>query len=850
MHSISFRTETKMLCFLLAACICLTGCVPAEPHAAVAPSSAGQAGHHGCRRPEEAAFQADFGFTLEEYNARFEVPKEREKCIQYAGGIMQGELYVHEAFPEPMPYRLETLDWGVQFSDSPSTWQLYLQSMGPLAILCQAYVYEGDPTYLEYGVAFLGSWLAYESNPLAASNPFVWYDHGSALRANVLIWFTLLLKDAELLTEDLHEELYTLMIRHGKFLADDTNYTKNHNHGIFQDYALLCLGYFLHAPASAEWKGIAKERLQAQKSFAFNEEMVHVENSPGYQIGVMRLFLDAGEFMITMGDADGEQLLHDIFRSATFLQWAYKPNGLVAEIGDTNSMLYEGKRYFDQNYSEYNNEHFTYAASLGTLGTKPQEHSAYFPYSGYYFYRSTWEKEDFTNATWKMFKAGYTSKTHKHADDLSIMFYARGYDIFVDPGWYNYVTGNRYRDYFVSSAAHNTVIVDGKSYSPTVENSTKTGMLLREETGGAEHLLAFNDMYDGVQIDRHFYSMGDLTLLYDNIVSSDTHTYSQLFHLSEDMTVLEAEDDEVLIQIADTEYFVRIRQLASGTKLSVIHGDFDKEEYGYISRQMNHLTSIDTLKFDIQGKNADFVTAITIEDANGRVLLSPEGESCIQDSITYEPAHSRLTYAYGGEQIVLTLTPRERISAGNIKLSIVRDQLSLTNLQAGEGLQYAWYLIDRESAKVFYKSSWSEENTLECRFTGEEPQEILVKAYVRSPLGERKSSVAAALRYDTVSGSYEDVTAASPYLDLHYQGHSMAHQGGNRYVFKVNYDYSWNAVLRWYVYRNGGYYTTFSTTDPEMEFTFSEPGGYTVMYYLTTANGDNEFWNFPQVEIG
>ncbi len=64
--------------------------------------------------------------------------------------------------------------------------------------------------------------------------------------------------------------------------------------------------------------------------------------------------------------------------------------------------------------------------------------------------RNYWGMEDTdpAAATWTMFKAGYLSKTHKHADDLSFMLYSKGYDIFVDPGWYNYISGSKYKDYF------------------------------------------------------------------------------------------------------------------------------------------------------------------------------------------------------------------------------------------------------------------------------------------------------------------------------------------------------------------------------------------------------------------
>ena len=44
-------------------------------------------------------------------------------------------------------------------------------------------------------------------------------------------------------------------------------------------------------------------------------------------------------------------------------------------------------------------------------------------------------------------------------------------------------------------------------------------------------------MYEGVEIDRHFFLWGDVIVLIDNIKSDNMHEYSQLFHLSEHMTI-------------------------------------------------------------------------------------------------------------------------------------------------------------------------------------------------------------------------------------------------------------------------------------------------------------------------
>ena len=207
--------------------------------------------------------------------------------------------------------------------------------------------------------------------------------------------------------------------------------------------------------------------------------MVHVENSPAYQMGVVELFYQIAEFLSSQGDSFGSDLYDDVMLSLDFMSWAIKPNGILAEIGVTGSQNGTLKKT-DDSMEKYGNSYLSYAATLGDIGEKPEELSAWYPKSGYYFGRSSWGEDttEYTDSTWTMFKAGYLSRTHKHADDISFMLYSKGYDILVDPGWYNYMSGNKYREYVISSHAHNTVIVDEKSYFHKVENCSTTGFFL------------------------------------------------------------------------------------------------------------------------------------------------------------------------------------------------------------------------------------------------------------------------------------------------------------------------------------------------------------------------------------
>lgn len=723
-------------------------------------------------------------------------------CILTADEMLAGNIHVLGSIHDTLAFSdADEIDWNAQVSDSPNTFQLYLQCLNPVAFLTRAYQLTENRDYLTLAEEILASWLVYAASGEADSNTYTWYDHGVSLRAENMIYFIL---TAESLDAGFSQELRGSLLEHGRWLYDDDHYFYQHNHGIYEDAALIYLSCFLKTAESGEWLAHAKERLQDQLSYAFSDEMVHVENSPGYATGVIDLFQDCADFLTLQGDEAGSALQENLASAAEYVAWATKPDGFLAMYGDTFGGSLDGGR--------------------NTAVPELSVGSAFYPKSGYYYYRDGLDGQ----AVWCGFRAGYSSKTHKHADDCSFQLYALGQDIFVDSGMYNYMTGSAFRDYMVSSSAHNTVVVDGNSYSVTAENSGKTGILKTEQADGYDYVLAFLDMYDGVSIDRHFYNFGGTIVLYDDILSEEEHTYEQLFHLYPGIVVASRSDDEVLLQLADREHYVRIRQLGDGTSLCV------KE--GYYSETMNNVLENQVLSFSTQSKNAAYITVITIENADGTLSNGADAAA------SYDGDARCITI--GNHRAVLQ--PRERISVNSVEMRIEGDSLYLENSNQVEGASYAWYLIDCASGKAVEKSDYSYD--ADHMFTLTDPDvEYWIKAYARSPEGQRKSAIVKAVQYS--GGKWRDVTEKYPYLELKYLGQSYTCLGENTYRFEAECQYSWKLSIAWYIYRNGGGYDYVQTDGSPLEYVFTEEGTYDVMYYIRTLNGDCLFYNFEELKI-
>ena len=117
-----------------------------------------------------------------------------------------------------------------------------------------------------------------------------------------------------------------------------------------------------------------------------------------------------------------------------------------------------------------------------------------------------------------------------------------------------------FRAYFVSALAHNTVVVDGASYPCDKAHVDACGMSGYAFFPDYDHIRVFHNAYEGVGFQRDFCSADDMTLILDTLSSEQEHTYSQLFHLAENVEVLLAKDREVVLRLADSGYIVRLRQ--------------------------------------------------------------------------------------------------------------------------------------------------------------------------------------------------------------------------------------------------------------------------------------------------
>jgi hypothetical protein len=159
-------------------------------------------------------------------------------------------------------------------------------------------------------------------------------------------------------------------------------------------------------------------------------------------------------------------------------------DGYVLDLGsghgDYRSLLAAGAVLFDRGDFKAAAGGFTEPAGwlMGRSGrrlfdavprprTESRIASRAFPQAGYYLLQhGTRGSADRISVVFDCGDLGYpVTAGHGHADALSFTLRAFAEDVLVDPGTYDYYTYPRWREYFRSTRAHNTVVIDGRDQS-------------------------------------------------------------------------------------------------------------------------------------------------------------------------------------------------------------------------------------------------------------------------------------------------------------------------------------------------------------------------------------------------
>jgi len=585
-----------------------------------------------------------------------------------------------------------------RLSDIKLPWDL--AKMQYLFILGKAFHDTGDQRYASEILAQIDSWIA--QNP-----PFKGIHWISALEIGMRVnTFILVYPFIRALMEPLFLQRYLRSIYlQVRFIEDNlSEFRVSNNHLIGEAFTLVLAGLFLDSPRSRKWyqKGLAV--LSEQVSKQVHPDGVNKEQSLNYH----RFSLDYYYLFIILHRQNGLEYssMIDAYteKMTDFLMYSLMPDGSAPQFGDADedrgiflkkictadyrSLLALGAVLFDRSDFKFLcgslPDEVTWL--LGEEGVEkyrrinaapPEKTSTGFPQGGYYIMRDGWD----SNGHYLIFDCGplgHGSAGHGHADALSFQLCAHGFNYFVDPGTYSYNLDYEWRDYFRSTAAHNTITVDGLNQSEMDDRmSWKTFARYKCNLWLTTDLFDIVDgEHDGyLRLDdpvKHrrvifFNKKGNWTII-DLLSGRETHTFDYHLHLHPDCTLSGDVSKYHFVIHAPQNKSLDVKLLDIGPEKSSVklfQGD-EETRLGWYSQNYGSKVPTTTLQARKQtGGGTTFVTFLDTSSTDARVKLEKNMDHAICWTVenSEERTHETFFYSLGfiGEIVLDDLTFNGRL---------------------------------------------------------------------------------------------------------------------------------------------------------------------------------------------
>jgi hypothetical protein len=514
-----------------------------------------------------------------------------------------------------------TLRYNPTWTENPlgdDNWRFLHHSLGSVQVLLHAYSLTGDGRYRGRAAYLLKDWLA--DNPRSgAPSVFSWNDHSTALRANAFACAAIYLPREQWLLDGL--------ALHGATLADPGFYVRQGNHALDQSMGLLEVAGTL---ARADWMRLARDRMGALVLASVDTQGVTNEGSVGYQNYNRRRYDIAAQRLRAWGMVVPSGF-NRIPMMAGFLGHATRPDGRYEMIGDT---VLATAQSVPGTIAEF-------AATQGRSGPRPTSNVATYR-AGYMFARTGWggAGRTYADERYLSLRFGSAPIIHGHQDGGSVRLYGYGTSLLVDPGNYSY-NPDAWRSYFKGRSAHNVVTVDGVTWN----SRSHTTLSCQVQTAHMAHGCIYQPGNAGTSHIRRvtFSKALGYTLVDDQLSSTVTRTYRQLWHLPPDGKPLV---NATWFQTQRGRGNVQVRQLIGGSSSRLVMGRTAPIQ-GWVAYQFGNRTAAPVVEVVKRGRTARFITLL---------VTAPGAPSATISGLTVTSTGYRVKVTVGGRSELVVVS--------------------------------------------------------------------------------------------------------------------------------------------------------------------------------------------------
>jgi hypothetical protein len=440
----------------------------------------------------------------------------------------------------------KTLPEKIQWRNNPTkdfVWLFNLNRQEWLWDLAAAYFLTGDETYARDFELILSDW--FPQNPMMKwkneSDP-VWRLIDSSLRLTAS-WLDALTVffPGDAISDDLKWKMLASIHDHAQFLMHFRS--PGRNHLMQETFGLMAAAAVIpEFKMSPRWLEVAKLRLDRVLTEEIYPDGGYNELSTFYHRFVIRILQQIADFAEENGVKLSDFFYNRLETMYEFLMYLSWPDGAMPAMND-GFHAKNMRVLYDAPAKTFERADFKFFASEGKEGTEPPQRSIGFPYSGIYVMRSDWSSD----ARYMIVDAGLFGSSHGHEDKLSFELFAFGKPFIIESGTYTYVY-NRWHQYFESSFAHNTIVVDQRSQLRQADEKNWVSSPPRQQPNvwisnhNFDYLESrFDDGYGNRKEDilrgvthtrRLLFVKPDYWILWDIVDGAGSRTAEQLFHFA------------------------------------------------------------------------------------------------------------------------------------------------------------------------------------------------------------------------------------------------------------------------------------------------------------------------------
>lgn len=521
-----------------------------------------------------------------------------------------------------------------EFGDVRVVWELNRHKH--FVTLGKAYQYTKNRKYYDEFVAQLKGWL--QENPYE-----IGINWASTLEVSMRtiswLWTYFLFKNAHgfneiemIILRSIYEHAtYVYMYR--------SEHLHSNNHLIGEATALYLISAMLpFLDKDLKWRNKAKIILEREIERQVYSDGCDKEQTFSYHRFVIDLLLQVLIISRKIGDKFSDKFIKKLEKMIEFMMYVMKFDCKLPMIGDSDTSrgipIYDsndfwvetdvfciGSILFKRGDFKYYSRDFSEVAAwlLGKEGyqqfcsihkTPPSFLSKKFEESGYYIMRNS-----LSNGVFLIFDAGPQGigkiSGHGHADHLSFELSAFNKDIIIDPGTYTYFFADEYRDYFRSTLAHNTVVIDNKSQSEAISNFDwrkiiRSKIIRWHSSDDYDVVEAYHKGYDPIIHKRKLIFLKDkrCVIIKDFICGGKKHKIDIYFHLSPELQIIEKCNSQIIAQSGDV--FLLIYQWDEKMNLNILN-DFVSYNYGQL------INSVTINYSKIEKLPVEFMTIILLQ---------------------------------------------------------------------------------------------------------------------------------------------------------------------------------------------------------------------------------------------